>query len=533
MTISKLKINWILLFLSGGLSLFFIVLFYGSLNDFWLDNLFNTDSLYLPSLYQDFFIDSGKVGSWVFNSSPNFVPDMLLYFPLNYLTGNFRLTTIVFSLVQQVILLMLLYNLFRRFFGKNEISYHILVFLLTVIFILPFFTANDYYLSFLFVSNTFHFGTFIMALASLNLAFWFMEKKSYPVLILLIIIQIIAFLSDRLFLVLFTGPAFLTFALTYKNRQSLVLAISQVGVALVGFILFNNLKGFFNIHLSLPHRISEISYFFDSLQMMMQQFVVYFSNANLVALILILTFVSFVFAAIIVIRNYRSVIFSAQPDKILIYLLFSVFFIPAVIMAPLLNGSYTNFDTIRYIVFAFYLAIFNIPVILWFFREKINTQIVQLSGIILFVGLLGFGIFLTTKTNLGQQISKMTNYYPALVERVDKVVVEEGLKFGLANYWDAKHITMFSKSGVKIYAVKDNLKAHYHVSNQDWFYGCSDCTIGEKEFNFILLNRFVDREAVNYFLNEEHKMIKNDNLEILITKPFVMSRKTNRPAMFK
>lgn len=521
-----------MLFLSGGLSLFFIVLFYGSLNNFWLDHLFNTDSLYLPSLYQDFFIENGKVGSWVFNSSPNFVPDMLLYFPLNYITGNFKLTTIVFSLVQQVILLVLLYNLFHRFFGKDEISYHILVFLLTIIFILPFFAANEYYLSFLFVSSTFHFGTFIMALVSFNIAFWFIEKKKYPLLILLIIIQIMAFLSDRLFLVLFTGPAFLTFALNYKNRQSLVLAISQGGVAMVGFILFNNLKGIFNIHLSLPHRISEISYFFDSMQMMMQQFAAYFSNANLVALILILTFVSFVFAAIIVIRNYRSVIFSAQPDKILIYLLFSVFFIPVVTVAPLLNGSYTNFDTIRYIVFAFYLAIFNIPVILWFFRAKINPQIIRLSGLILFAGLLGYGIFLTTKTNLGQQISKMTNYYPALVESVDKVAVEEGLKFGLGNYWDAKHVTMFSKSGVKIYAVKDNLKAHDHVANRDWFYGCSGCTIGEKEFNFILLNRFVDRDATSYFMNEEHKIIKNDKLEILITKPFVMSRKTNRPAIF-
>ena len=75
------------------------------------------------------------------------------------------------------------------------------------------------------------------------------------ILVLLIFIQIVAFLSDRLFLVLFTGPAFLTFALRWKNRQSLVLAISQICVALIGFVLFNNLKGFFNLH----HELSNTS----------------------------------------------------------------------------------------------------------------------------------------------------------------------------------------------------------------------------------------------------------------------------------
>jgi len=247
---------------------------------------------------------------------------------------------------------------------------------------------------------------------------------------------------------------------------------------------------------------------------------------------LILSFTSFVFTIIIVVKNYLKILFDEHIDIHLVYLLFSAFFIPAVIAAPLLNGNYTGFDTIRYIVFAFYLAVFNIPLILWFYRSKIGEQSIRLTGIILFVGLLGYGFFLTAKTNLGQQIRHLTNYYPELVESVDNVAIQEGLKFGLANYWDAKHITMFSKSGVKIYAVKDNLKAHDHVANRDWFYGCSDCTIGEKEFNFILLNRFVDRDATNYFMNEEHKMIKNDKLEILITKPFVMSRKTHRPAIF-
>lgn len=524
---------WMLVFLSGALSIYFILLFYGSLNDYFLDYLFNSDSLYLPSIYQDLFVENGKVSSWVFNSSPNFVPDMLIYFPLNYLIGNFKLTTLFFSFLQHIILLALLFSLFRRFVGKHESSLHALVFLTTIIFILPYFAADDYYLSFLFLSNTFHFGTFIMALVSLNLALLFIERKSYFVLLMLMMVQIIAFLSDRLFLVLFTGPAFMTFALNFKNRQSLILAISQVVAASSGFFLFNNLKGFFSIHLSDPHRIFEFSYLFDSLDMMLQQIAFYFKDFNLVSIILILTLASFILTAIIIVRNYRSLIFAAKSEKILLYFLFSFFFVPAVIIAPILNGSYTGFDTVRYIVFALYLAIFNLPLIIWFYRSGINKLFFKLAPVVLFIVLLGYGVILTKKGNIGEQISQMANYYPEVVRNADNIAIQEGLKFGLANYWEAKHITMLSKSGLKIYAVHDDLVTFYHVSNRDWYYGCTKCEIGERKFNFIILNRFINRDVINHFMEEDHKIVNIEKIEMIITQPFVMNRKTTRPAIFE
>ncbi len=529
MMIKKAQIDWILLFLFGLLSLFFIVLFYASLPDSYLDQLFNTDSLYLPSLYKDFFIEHGKVTSWSFNSSPNFVPDMLLYFPMNWMIGNFRLTAIVFSLFQQMLLMFLVYSLLRRFFGKDANVYSGLIVLLSIIFLLSFLLGNEYYLSFLYVSNTFHVGTFVMALICLKLSFVYVEKKKTGILVLMLFLQLIAFLSDRLFLILFTAPAFFTFILFWKNRQSLILAISQLLVGLTGFIIFNNLSEWFHIKVGSPHRINQISYFFEALQVLIQHFTAILSRFDIVSLIWILAIISFITGGIIVLRNYRKILFGAQPDLPLVYLLFSTFFFPMVIIAPLLNGNYTGFDTVRYIIFAFYVAIFNIPLILWFYRSQINPKVVRITGIILFTVLFGFGIFLTSKINLVKQISHIANYYPPYVEMVDKVVAEENLKFGLANYWDAKFITMFSKSGVKIYSALDDLNAYYHVSNQDWYYGCSNCDIGVKEFNFIIFDRFAWRDVVNQLMNQDSRLIRKDNLELLITKPFVMSRLTYKP----
>jgi hypothetical protein len=529
MMVKKAQIDWILLFLFGLLSLFFIIIFYTSLPDSYLDQLFNTDSLYLPSLYNDFFIEHGKVTSWNFNSSPNFVPDMLLYFPMNGIIGNFRLTAIVFSLVQQIIIMFLVYSILKRFFGKDVNLYFGLVVLLSVIFLLAFLIGNEYYLSFLYVSHTFHVGTFVMALICLNLSFVYIKKKQNGIFVLMLLLQLIAFLSDRLFLILFTAPAFFTFILFWKNRQYLVLAISQIFIGLTGFIVFNNLNEWFQIKIGSPHRINQISYFFEALQVLIKHFSTILARFDVVSLIWIMAIASFVAGGIIVVRNYRKILFVAQPDLSLVYLLFSTFFFPMVIIAPLLNGNYTGFDTVRYIIFAFYLAIFNIPFILWSYCSQISSNVVRITGIIIFALLFGYGIFLTSKINPVKQIAHILNYYPPYVEMVDQVVADENLKFGLANYWDAKYITMFSKSGVKIYAALDDLNAYYHVSNQDWYYGCSTCDIGVKEFNFIIFDRFAWRDVINQLMNQDSRLIHKENLELLITKPFVMSRLTYKP----
>jgi len=531
MEIRKVQINWILLFLAGLMSLYFIVLFYASLNDAYLDQVFNTDSLYLPSLYNDFFIEHGMVSSWHFNPSPNFVPDMLLYFPINFLTGNFRLTALIFSLIQQTILLVLLYALFRKFFGKGSNPYTPMIFLLSIAFIVQYLIANEYYLNFLFVSNTFHFGIYLMALLCLILAFRFIEKKNFYVLILIIVLQIIAFLSDRLFLVLFTGPAFITFALNWKNRRSLILAIAVIIAALIGFILFNNLNTYFHIRIGTPHRINKISYFYESLHTFIEQVTIILAHHSLVSLLYILSFVSFIFSGIIVIGHYRAIYTPEKPQLPLLYLCFSFFFYPMVILAPIFNGNFTGFDTLRYVVFAPYLAIFNIPLILWFYRSYISRRIIQAISVLVFAGFLVFGIVLTLKINPVKQIGHIANYYPAYIERVDKIATEENLKFGLANYWDAKFITMFSKSGIKVYSAKDDLNAYYHVSNEDWYYGCSKCETGEKEFNFVIFDRFQNRDVINSLINNGARLIQKDGLELLITKPFVMSRKTYKPVM--
>jgi hypothetical protein len=255
------------------------------------------------------------------------------------------------------------------------------------------------------------------------------------------------------------------------------------------------------------------------------------AHLNLVSLLWILSFASFAFSGIIVVRKYREILFAAKPQLPLVYLLFSVFFYPIVILAPLLNGNFTGFDTIRYIVFAPYLAIFNIPLIFWFYRSFISYRTIQATCVLLFVGFFGYGIILTSKINPVKQIGHVVNYYPAYIERVDKIAREENLKFGLANYWDAKFITMFSRSGIKVYAAMDNLGAYYHVSNENWYYGCNKCKTGEKEFNFVIFDRFQNREEINSLINNGARLIQKDGLELLITKPFVMSRKTYKPVM--
>ncbi|PBQ31617.1 hypothetical protein CNR22_07495 [Sphingobacteriaceae bacterium] len=54
----------------------------------------------------------------------------------------------------------------------------------------------------------------------------------------------------------------------------------------------------------------------------------------------------------------------------------------------------------------------------------------------------------------------------------------------MADYWVSKKVTLFSRTGVRVHAVFDDLNLYPHVANANWFYN--------NKFNFIVLNRMGD-----------------------------------------
>jgi len=83
-------------------------------------------------------------------------------------------------------------------------------------------------------------------------------------------------------------------------------------------------------------------------------------------------------------------------------------------------------------------------------------------------------------------LNEYFSYSPKIVKSLDEKKDVGQLKYGVANYWDAKVITLFSKKGIRVYPVNDNLIPYDHVTNENCFYAKN------AEFNFFIINHVLD-----------------------------------------
>jgi len=195
-----------------------------------------------------------------------------------------------------------------------------------------------------------------------------------------------------------------------------------------------------------------------------------------------------------------------------------------VFFAPVINGNYSGWDTLRYNVGYFYLGILNLGFIVYLVTQNQKFQsryfsMLQLLVIVLMVLALFAGI--TRYSHRGVQA--FFNYYPKEVQALDKLAQAHGLKMGVGNYWVAKHSTMFSKNGVIIHPVFDHLQPFYHTMNENMFY--DDGAI----YNFIVLNRFVDTSTYKRYIGEGILLDAGANLKIIKVDPFKFDRKSKQP----
>src|SRR5688500_14544520 len=86
-----------------------------------------SDTLYLPSIYKDLFIDKNDFAGWHLNPAPNFFPDMVFYFLLMFISGDFIVSSFIFSIVQYLVIALLFIKIFRTIFPAASIYYNLMV----------------------------------------------------------------------------------------------------------------------------------------------------------------------------------------------------------------------------------------------------------------------------------------------------------------------------------------------------------------------------------------------------------------------
>jgi hypothetical protein len=506
--------KWLIYIFSVLSNITLIVLVLASLDPAGLDVYFNSDTLYLPSIYKDLFIDKVGISGWHLNPAPNFFPDMILYFLIRSLSGDFLVASFIFSIVQFLGFTCLIYFLNTNVYGKPNLVSLFFVHMFLNLVLLVSLLDNDVPYTAYILLNSYHMGAFIMALLGYVLVFRYLRASKSRTLIWIAVIVFLGVLSDKLFVVLYVMPVLMWTLLFWKStfikkHVFKVLVVSTIPVVF-SLVILNLLSQFSCFKIGTPHRMLDFANIPEAMKIFYRQTSTYITDLNFKTLVLIITIMAFLVSFIRVIKWMREKKWSPEKDgrneQILIFSFLTVFFIPFVLLAPVINGNYTGWDSLRYNIYAYLWGL----IALGFFIGNVPSRFIHTGqiGLFLIMGLLPALVSIRALRTGSSGLSKFFSYYPERVEVIDSLARKKGLAYGLANYWDAKLVTMLSRENVRVYAVFDDLTPYFHVANENWYYGGKGGS-RNLNFTFILTGKF---RGVNQIPDEILEKSEHSNI---------------------
>ena len=502
-------------FSSSVLVIITIVTSYALLSDKALEWFFNTDTLYLPSIYKDLFKDGWSLSGWHLNHAPAFFPDMPLYFLTTTLgLGNLIVGIVLFSVCQYLIIISCLYFIIKHY-KISDRAVIVFNFLLTIA--LFHFTIHKYYswyyISFLLLSNAYHLGAFVNALLAFVLLIQYLKKENSLYLIGLVLLIPVAVISDKLFAINFTAVVLFSGLVIHGIRKSLdlkkvVWGLLILAFTIVGWKLSEELSEWGVYHIiSADNKVFYLDGIAESWSQFTSAFIELIYPINRYTFLILIALTSLILAIVNWIKYYSDKDFGTvfQFHTLLIV------FVLGTLITPVLSGAFTGFDAFRY----------NIPaiIVLWLYPGYILRKLPIKNRVIRSISygttLVGVVIlFINLK-----QFRKTMNFYPEIAQQVDSLANEAGVKYGVAEYWDAKRITLFSRTGLRVYTAYDVMTPWYHVMNQNWFYQQKEDHSKPVDFEFIVYTSPVFKTRCDELFGNNYDSI-GDETKLLLTPNF-------------
>ncbi len=484
----------------------------------------NSDTMYMPSIYKDLIEDGHSIEGWMFNSAPNFFPEMLIYFVVRFFSGDFLTANMVYGLVQVWIIMGLVNLIFKSLIPDRHIIISTYANLLFSICFLIIHYADVIDVPFYLTTTAYHTGAFMMQLSSIYLLIELSKSYNRSKLITLFIISLLTVFSDKIFIFYFSVPS-LVLALSYllKRKRKLALQFSFVcvGPVLLGILLFNLLKSSYYIRFISPPKNLGFQSSLDSLSVMKSQFFEYLLAYDLRSVFVFFACLSFIMIIVIAIKEMRK---SFLSPGLRFYFLFILINSLLVTLVPIVAGNYIGYDTLRYNITVLYLLLFTLPLgihILFkgWVRMVYPSWIKDLTLSVLAISLAIIG-----KINLDLDgLNSYLNYYPDNVRRMDEIAKKEGLKKGIGGYWSSHYITMLSRENIRIYPSYPDLTPYFHSVNTSLYFD------DEAVFDFVLLDRYMDQESYGNLLNSKGEILPYEGTKVVKFPKFRFDKENKQP----
>ena len=420
-----------------------------------LGHLFNSDALYLPTLFSDIFESGGAIKDWFLTPAPYFLPDYLMFLPAHLLGPNTYSQIILFALIQVFLTFLVIWLIVRETSNTNSFLAAVTATLLLI------WLAVSAEHPFMYIFNSaHHYGVFIAAI--LLSAVWlklhdhdkFAGNRKALSIMLILAITYVATLSDSIFLIQFAAPLFATQLLVSVVRRdfsfcSKVLLIfvplfSVLGIISYGWIVANQTRYAVNLTTSNLHKNLEGLY--EMLHSVM-------ANNIIIGIIV------FVYGYV-VLHSLIHLIKDKKIDKLSWVAIFSF----ASMCATFISLSLLTLPiTSRYFISSFSWPILVVAI---FLNNKLRNRFLYLSAAVslpLLASMSYSSYNAITENGIKRQ------YYPSAVSCVDDVLERYNLDNGIAQYWDAKYQQNFSRLNLNIAQHLNDLTEMHWITSKKYF----------------------------------------------------------------
>jgi hypothetical protein len=420
-------------------------------------HLFNSDALYLLTLFSDIFTNNGEIKDWLLTPAPYFFPDYPTFL-LAYLIGPTPYIQIIsFALIQVALTFFAIWLAAKI---TTNVNPFITASTTIVILIWLALASGEPFVHIL--NSAYHYGAFLSAI--LLSALWIKfndnnndsSKRKSAFLLLLSIIAYATTLSDNLFLVQFIAPLIAIQVLTLiaerdfslKNKIPAILLVicSILGSTSYRWIIENQTR--YPANIGIDKLSSNLKDIYELLH--------FVTTGNPVFGFIFLIYI------FIVLHSFIQIMRGEKENYNLSWLAtFSFISLCTTIGAVSLV---TNLPvTPRYLIPA---LSWPVIVVFIFLSHRLRDRFFYLA---VAISLLTLASISWSSYNFIVSNGIKNKYNPEEISCIDNALEKENLHNGIAQYWDAKYLQNFSRLNLNVAQHFDNLDEMHWITSKKYF----------------------------------------------------------------
>ena len=457
----------------SGILLISIIAIYMTANHVAQWFLYNSDSLWMEDYLHDWLIRGVDMRTWMTPGAPNFFPGMLIYGLFRYATGSVYWGFIGYGFVMIIFYVGMIYCLLSLISEISRVHKLWLSMLCTSVLLLAtillgsqfnYLRMPDFWQLF---EPTGHGEAIANSLFAIYLILrWIRDPdRGYVWLLLLLLLSVTASLSDRLYAVWFEYPTLgAAVILLLLRRISWRPLVRLVSVLLISDVIGREIFVWIVPVQQVPYKLS----FNEGLQLSFRFYLVLF-NGGWYHPFVLFSYVCLVGITIRVLffawkARSGQVLVSQETTKLFL-LPYATLVLPSSFFAmSLINRPETQYitggDLVAISLWVFLLTMSSFGLRLWM-KGWFHTVIITIQ-----VGYICLRVISSPAS--WSSILTIPNPYSELVTCLDSHVKDFKGGAGLADYWQARRINLYSQRGLRVdQALGEDLTIFQWVSNRE------------------------------------------------------------------